>query len=169
VNAGVMRRAVLAVLGCAVLSACGSAAASTTPQLPSRILPAAIDGYTVHEESGARQGFDVPRTQVVQGRLYTLRAQGAVYAALQVATLRADLDTTDVDTQHDIRKQLGSGSYRYYRVAGQWVADQVRPDVHLFVWFPDRAAGVFEVLTVSNQLKDPQAFLGALIRFQEGR
>jgi hypothetical protein len=159
----------LALLAGAALAACGSAVAATTPQLPSRILPAAVDGYTVHEETDARSGFDVPRTQVDQGRLYTLRAQGAVYAALQVATLRADLDTTDVDVQHDIRKQLGSGSYRYYRVAGQWVADQVRPDVHLFVWFPDRNPGVFEVLTVSNQLKDPQAFLGALVRFQEGR
>jgi hypothetical protein len=163
------RRFAVALLGCAALSACGSAVASTTPQLPSRILPAAIDGYTTHEETDARQRFDVPRTQVAQGRLYTLRAHGAVYAALQVATLRADLDTTDVDVQHDIRKQLGSGAYRYYRVASQGVADQVRPDVHLFVWFPDRSPGVFEVLTVSNQLKDAPAFLGALVKFQEGR
>jgi hypothetical protein len=163
------RRLGLALLACAALSACGSAAAAARPQLPAHILPAAVDGYTVREEVDARQGFDVPRSQVDQGRLYTLRAQGAVYAALQVATLRADLDTTDVDVQHDIRKQLGSGAYLYHRVAGQWVADQVRPDVHLFVWFPDRAPGVFEVLTVSNQLQDPQSFLGALIRFQEGR
>jgi hypothetical protein len=159
----------LALLACTALGACGNAVAATTPQLPTRILPAAIDGYTSQEEKEARQGFEVPRTQVAQGRLFTLRAQGAVYAALQVATLRADLDTTDVDVQHDIRKQLGSGSYRYYRVAGQWVADQVRADVHLFVWFPAHSPGVFEVLTVSNQLKDAVVFLGALIKFQEGR
>jgi hypothetical protein len=164
-----MRRALVALLACACLAACGSAAAAGVPLLPSRILPAAVDGYTVHEEAGARSGFDVPRTQVTEGRLYTLRANGAVYAALQVAALRADLDTTDVDTQQGIRKQIGSGAFRYYRVAGQWVGDQQRPDVHLFVWFPDASPGVFEVLTVSNQLHDPVSFVGSLIHYQEGR
>lgn len=164
-----LRRALLAVLTCAALAACGTAAAAGVPHLPSRILPAAIDGYTVHEEVGARSQFNVDRTQVTEGRLYTLRANGAVYAALQVAVLRADLDTTDIDTQQDIRKQIGSGSFRYYRVAGQWVGDQVRPDVHLFVWFPDRAPGVFDVLTVSNQMRDPVSFVGSLITYQEGR
>lgn len=164
-----VRRALLAGLACAALAACGSAAAAGVPHLPSRILPAAIDGYTVHEELGARSRFDVARSQVTEGRLYTLRAGGAVYAALQAAVLRADLDTTDVDTQQDIRKQVGSGAFRYYRVAGQWVGDQRRPDVHLFVWFPERTPGVFYVLTVSNQLRDPVAFVGSLIEYQEGR
>ncbi len=164
-----LRRGLLAALASVTLAACGSAAAAGVPHLPSRILPAAIDGYTVHEEISARSGFDVDRTQVTEGRLFTLRANGAVYAALQVAVLRADLDTTDVDTQQDIRKQIGSGAFRYYRVAGQWVGDQQRPDVHLFVWFPDRNPGVFDVLTVSNQLRDPVSFVQSLIEYQEGR
>lgn len=164
-----MRRALLALLACAALAACGTAAAAGVPTLPSRILPAAIDGYTVHEEVSARGQFAQDRTQVTQGRLYTLRANGAVYAALQAAVLRADLDTTDVDTQQEIRKQIGSGNFKYYRVAGQWVGDQQRPDVHLFVWFPDRVPGVFYVLTVSNQLHDPVSFVESLIQYQEGR
>jgi hypothetical protein len=164
-----LRRIVFALCACGLLSACGSAMAATTPKLPAHILPESIDGYTVREEVSARTGFNVDRTQVVEGRLFTMRANGAVYAALQVATLRADLDTTDVDVQHDIRKQVGNGNFRYYKVAGQWVGDQERPDVHLFVWFPDVARGVFEVLTVSNQLSDPVAFVGSLIRYQEGR
>ena len=164
-----VRRALLALLACATLAACGTAAAAGVPHMPARILPAAVDGYTVHEELSARSQFAVQRTQVTEGRLYTLRANGAVYAALQVAVLRADLDTTDVDTQQDIRKQIGSGAFRYYRVAGQWVGDQQRPDVHLFVWFPDRTPGVFDVLTVSNQMRDPVSFVGSLIAYQEGR
>jgi hypothetical protein len=165
-----MRRALLALLACIALAACGSAAAAGVPKLPARILPAAIDGYTVHEEVSARNQFaTVDRTQVTAGRLYTLQANGAVYAALQVAALRADLDTTDVDTQQTIRKQIGSGNFKYYRVAGQWVGDQQRPDVHLFVWFPDRSPGVFDVLTVSNQLHDPVGFVQSLIEYQEGR
>jgi hypothetical protein len=165
-----LRRTLLGLLACATLAACGSAAAAGVPHLPTRILPAAIDGYTVHEEVSARSQFaTVDRTQVSEGRLYTLRANGAVYAALQVAVLRADLDTTDVDTQQDIRKQIGSGNFKYYRVAGQWVGDQQRPDVHLFVWFPDRTPGVFDVLTVSNQLHDPVNFVASLIQYQEGR
>ncbi|HZS15725.1 MAG TPA: hypothetical protein VFC09_14105 [Candidatus Dormibacteraeota bacterium] len=164
-----LRRGLLGVLLCAAVTACGTVAAAGTPKLPSRILPQSIDGYTVHEEVSARTQFDVSRTQVAEGRLFTMRANGAVYAALQVATLRADLDTTDVDVQQDIRKQIGSGGFRYYRVAGQWIGDQQRPDVHLFVWFPDASPGVFEVLTVSNQLSDPVSFVGSLIGFQEGR
>jgi len=163
------RRLVCALLSCVALAACGTAAAAGTTHLPSRILPQSIDSYTVREEIGARSQFAVQRTKVSEGRLYTMRANGAVYAALQVATLRADLDTTDVDVQQDIRKQIGSGSFRYYKVAGQWIGDQQRPDVHLFVWFPDRSAGVFEVLTVSNQLNDPVSFVDTLIRYQEGR
>jgi len=161
------RRLVCASLACSALAACGSAAA-VTPHLPSRILPQSIDSYTVREDVGARSEFAVDRTQVSEGRLYTMRAGGAVYAALQVATLRAGLDTTDVDVQQDIRKQIGSGSFRYYKVAGQWVGDQQRADVHLFVWFPDNSAGVFEVLTVSNQLNDPVSFVGTLIHYEEG-
>lgn len=162
-------RLLLAALAGTALAACGTASAAGPRHLPARILPQSIDGYAVQEEVSARSQFDVDRTQVAEGRLYTLRANGAVYGALQVATLRADLDTTDVDVQQDIRKQIGSGAFRYYRIAGQWVGDQPRPDVHLIVWFPDAQPGVFEVLTVSNQLSDAQAFVASLIRYQEGR
>lgn len=159
---------VVAALG--LLSGCGQpAAAAPAGHLPGRILPGAIDGYTVHEETTARAGFDVPRSQVAEGRLYTLRAGGAVFAALEVGLLRPGLDSSDVDTRFAIAKQIGNGAYRYYRLGGQWVADQTRPDVHLLVWFPDGSPGTFEVLTVSNQLAHAQDFLGSLLRYQEGR
>ncbi len=165
------RRRLLAFAALASLCAgCGQAAsAAPAPHLPSRIVPAAIDGYTTHEESTARAGFTVPRSQVVDGRLYTMRSQGTVYAALEIGVLRGDLDTTDIDTQHSIRRQIGSGAYRYRRLGDQWVADQPRPDVHLVVWFPDAHPGTFEVLTVSNQLPHLDDFVTALIRYQEGR
>jgi hypothetical protein len=160
----------LLTTGALLCAACGQAAsAAAAAHLPSRILPAAIDGYTVQEEKSARAGFDQPRTQVTDGRLFTLRAQGTVYAALEVGVVRSDLDTTDIDTQYAIRKQIGSGSYRYVRLAGQWVADQPRPDVHLIVWFPDSQRGVFEVLTVSNQMQHIDQFVSSLLQYQEGK
>lgn len=162
-------RALLLAGGLLLCAACGQAAsASAVVHLPSRILPAAIDGYTVNEEKQARAGFDVSRTQVTEGRLFTLRAQGAVYAALEIGVLRSGLDTTDIDTQYAIRKQIGSGSYRYIRLAGQWVADQPRTDVHLIVWFPDSHHGIFEVLTVSDQMPHIDGFVSSLLRYQEG-
>jgi len=161
-----VRGLALCVLGAATLAGCGEAPA--TVGLPQRILPAALDGYVVQEDMAARTGFNLDHTLVSQGRLYTLRYQGYVYGALEIASLRSNIDGSDIDQQQRIRAQIGSGNYRFYEVEGQWIGEQDTQDDRIFIWFPDYGAdNTFEIVTLTNDFSGAPRFLAGIIRYQE--
>ncbi|MHB8718494.1 MAG: hypothetical protein ACYDAC_06345 [Candidatus Dormibacteria bacterium] len=157
----------LAALGAAGLTAgCGEVAAATA--LPPRILPAAINGMTITEDTAARSGFNVDHSLMSQGRLYVMRYGGYVYGALEVVSLKPSIDSTDIDQQQRIRSQIGTGVFQYYEVAGQWFGEQDSHDDRIFVWFPGfGAAHIVEVLTLTTDFPQPRAFLAAVVRYQE--
>ena len=164
-----MRRAIAALaaaLTAVMAGGCGDA--PVTVSLPARILPAAIDGMTVAEDTSARSGFNVDHSLMSQGRLYVMRYSGYVYGALEVVTLKTTIDSTDIDQQQRIRSQIGTGVFQYYEVAGQWFGEQDSNDDRIFVWFPGfGATHVVEVLTLANDFPQPRAFLAATVKFQE--
>ena len=155
-----------AAVAAALLAGCGEAPVSVP--LPDHILPAAINGMTVAEDTQARSGFNVEHSLMSQGRYYVMRYGGYVYGALEVVSLKATIDSTDIDQQQRIRSQIGTGVFQYFEVAGQWFGEQDSNDDRIFVWFPGfGATHVVEVLTLANDFPQPRAFLAATVKFQE--
>lgn len=161
-----LRAGSTAVLTACSLAACGAAQASTAT-LPSRLVPAAYNGFTVEEETAVRPQFTVPDGVVSEGRFFTLRRSGDVEATLEVALLKADVDGTDPDNQQSIRKQVGGGDFTYYLIGDQWVGVQSTADDTIAVWFPRAREDVFDVLTVARDITRPIDVVAGLIRYQE--
>ena len=162
-----MMRMLMALGALALLAtACGEAEAAVA--LPARIVPAALNGYQIEEDSVARSGFHISNSLVSQGRLFTFRFQGYVYGALEVGSLRGKVDATDIDQQQHIRQQIGSGNFRFSMVAGQWIGEQDTQDDRVFVWFPDFGAhNTFEVLTLTTDFPAAHQMIAAIIGYQE--
>jgi hypothetical protein len=155
-----------ALMATAALAGCGETAVSVP--LPAHILPAAINGLVVDEDSAARSGFNVSDSLMSQGRLYVMRYSGYVYGALEVVSLKQTVDATDIDQQQRIRSQIGTGTFRFFQVAGEWFGEQDSTDDRIFVWFPGYGSQrTVEVLTLANDFPQPRQFLAATVKFQE--
>ena len=155
-------------VACFTIAACGGGEPQALPRFPSAPVPERVGDLTVEEEASAPEAFASAgaASMVEKGKVFTMRRDGEVQAALQISQLEPRYDTDEIEVRRGVRTYIERGRYRWFKMEGHWVGVQELREVKLYLWFPRR--DLFEILQVRPDVAAPDDLLRAVIVHQKG-
>lgn len=132
--------------------------------LPERIAPETLDGLELSREPAMEEPYTAenPDALVSDARVYSVRDQGEVVAALQVVAFKEALEDRQDEARAGVLEELGGSEFELHRLGNSYVYMQRLAEQQFFLWFPPEGA-YYEMFIARNDFeRAPETFAGIL-------
>ncbi|HEX9713823.1 MAG TPA: transglutaminaseTgpA domain-containing protein [Actinomycetota bacterium] len=166
------RVALVATMLAVSLGACAQAvvvAGGAPGELPPRLVPERLGEVAFRREPLAERAYEQAgqSSLVHEGRVWTLRREGAVEAYVQIASFVGGIDALDDEVRDKVLDSIGTGGFELQRLGEERAWIQQLPEQRMLLSFGDDGRS-FTLLVARRTFAEADEVFGDLLRYQHG-